>query len=669
MKTRFKRLSALMLSAAMVFSVFPALNLHAEETEAASEYKADMKTHEEIFDGKTDQYKGRTVILHSNDVHGAIDGYAQIAELEDDFEEAGAEVITMDAGDYSQGNPYVSYSKGADAVALMNAAGYEYSTLGNHEFDYGYEQLKSNLGSATFKVLCADVLEGDKTIYDADEVYTTKTGVKIGIFGMETPETQSKANPVLIKGLTFISNTGGKTDLYDCAKKEVQTLKDQGADIIISLAHLGMDEESKLDGHRSIDMYNNVSGIDMILDGHSHSVMTEGPDKEPIQSTGKYLPNIGVVVIDDAAKKIGEHYLIATEGLDKDPEVEAAVQVVKDKVDTALGDVIGTSKVTFASEKTENRCYETNTGDLITDAMVWEILKDKDSLNVSEDKVIAVINGGGIRAGLSIGDFGRKDIQAILPFGNTLNVVYVTGSQLLEALEASTFMTPESVGGYPQTKGIKFTIDTTKAYDQGAPYDSTYYSPKTIQRVTIESINGKAFDANETYAVITNDFCAAGGDTYAAFAASTNIMDTGFPVDEVVSSYILDELGGILSAKRYGAPRGDVTINPAPVETVYEIGALDGASLKKLTTKKGKLTVSWEKTAEEIDGFQVAYSTKKSFSKKATKTINVSFTKTKKTVKGLKSKKKYYVRIRTYANVGGQDIYSDWSKVKNIKIK
>lgn len=138
---------------------------------------------------------GKTVILHSNDVHGAIDLYAAMAALKADYEAQGAEVILADAGDYSQGTVYVSVNKGADAVTMMNATGYDVVTLGNHEFDYGYAQLVENMKAAKFQVLCADVLGADgKTIFDANTIIE-KGGVKIGFFGLETPEAQTKANP------------------------------------------------------------------------------------------------------------------------------------------------------------------------------------------------------------------------------------------------------------------------------------------------------------------------------------------------------------------------------------------------------------------------------------------------------------------------------------------
>ena len=234
---------------------------------------------------------GKTVILHSNDVHGAVIGYAYMAALKTQYEAQGAEVILVDAGDYSQGTTYVSSTKGADAVAMMNAAGYDVVTLGNHEFDYGYAQLAENMKQAKFKVLCADVFDANgKTIFDGNTTYTTKSGVKLGFFGMETPETQTKANPALIKGLKFATDEA----FYAAAKTQVAALKD--ADLVICLAHLGVDAESK--PYRSYDLYSKVEGIDFIIDGHSHTVMTKGENGESIQSTGTAFANVGLIVID-----------------------------------------------------------------------------------------------------------------------------------------------------------------------------------------------------------------------------------------------------------------------------------------------------------------------------------------------------------------------------------
>lgn len=575
-----RKFLSVLLAMAMVLS----LTVTSFAADTAADAKAEMA--------------GKTVILHTNDVHGAVEGYAYIAQLKADYEAKGAEVILVDAGDFSQGTTYVSSTKGADAVTMMNAAGYDVVTLGNHEFDYGYAQLKENMSKAKFKVVCADVFNEDGTpIFDANYTYTTKSGVKVGFFGMETPETQTKANPALIKGLTFATGDA----FTKAAADQVAALKD--ADVVICLAHLGVDAESA--PYRSTDLYAAVKGIDFIVDGHSHTVMTKGEKGEPIQSTGTAFANIGVIVIDDATKKIESNSLFEIkEDTAKDATVAAAAQKIIDRIDKEYGAVFAKSEVVLNGAKAPNgnRDSETNNGDLITDAMVWKILQDKESLTVDADHVVAVTNGGGIRKAINPGDVTKKNINEVLPFGNTVVTIYITGAELLEALEASTYCTPDAIGGFPQVSGINYTISTAVAYDANAETypASTYYGPKSINRVTINSINGKEFKADDTYAVITNDFCGGGGDTYYAFAAATAKFDTGIPLDEVVMEYITAELKGVIG-KQYAEPQGRILMNPfkdvktsawygSYVIDLYNDGIINGTSA---TTYAPNDTLTW----------------------------------------------------------------------------
>ena len=542
-----RKFLSVLLAMAMVFSL-TVTGFALEDT--ATTREPEVMTEEATMAGKT-------VILHTNDVHGAVEGYAYIAQLKADYEAKGAEVILVDAGDYSQGEVYVSDTKGLDAVEMMNAAGYDVVSLGNHEFDYGFDQLKSNMSKAKFKVLCADVFNADGTpIFDANYTYTTKSGVKIGFFGMETPETQTKANPALIKGLTFATGDA----FTKAAADQVAALKDD--DIVICVSHLGVDAESK--PYRSTDLYAAVKGIDFIIDAHSHTVMIKGENGEPIQSTGTKFANIGVIVIDDATKKIESNSLFEIkEDTAKDATVAAAAQKIIDRIDKEYGAVFAKSEVELNGAKAPNgnRDSETNNGDLITDAMLWKVMQNKEGLTVDADHVVAITNGGGIRDYIKVGDVTKKDIKTVLPFGNTVAVIYVTGAELLEALEASTYSLP--VGGFPQVCGISYTISTAVAYDANAETypSSTYYGPKTINRVSINSINGKEFKVDDTYAVVTNNFVADGGDTYYAFAAATSKFDTGMTLDVAVMEYITKELKGVIG-KQYAAPQGRILMNP-----------------------------------------------------------------------------------------------------------
>lgn len=581
-----RKFLSVLLAMAMVLSL-TVTGFALEDTAATKE--PEVMTEEATMAGKT-------VILHTNDVHGAVNGYAYIAQLKADYEAKGAEVILVDAGDYSQGKTYVSVTKGADAVTMMNAAGYDVVTLGNHEFDYGYAQLKENMSKAKFKVVCADVFNEDGTpIFDASYTYTTKSGVKVGFFGMETPETQTKANPALIKGLTFATGDA----FTKAAANQVAALKD--ADVVICLAHLGIDAESA--PYRSTDLYAAVKGIDFIIDGHSHTVMTKGEKGEPIQSTGTAFANIGVIVIDNATKKIESNSLFEIkEDTAKDATVAAAAKTIVDRVDAEYDVVFAKSEVTLNGAKAPNgnRDSETNNGDLITDAMLWKVMQNKEGLTVDADHVVAITNGGGIRAAIEPGDVTKKDINTVLPFGNTVVTIYITGEELLEVLEASTYSLP--VGGFPQVAGINYTISTAVAYDANAETypASTYYGPKSINRVTINSINGKEFKADDTYAVVTNDFSAAGGDTYYAFKAATAKFDTGIPLDEAVMEYVTTELKGVIGAQ-YAAPQGRILMNPFKdvkvsswfgkyVIDLYNDGIINGTSA---TTYAPNDTLTW----------------------------------------------------------------------------
>lgn len=554
MKRILKRVSLVLVAIMMVFSLA-----------ACSSKVETIEKEENKVEGP---YTGKTVILHTNDIHGGfipnpddeeatdggLEGYATVSYVKKDFESKGATVILVDDGDYSQGSIYVSLNKGAAAAELMNEVGYDIVGLGNHEFDYGVDQLKSNFEGKNYKVLCSNVFNGDETLFDSEVV--VKVGkLKIGFFGLLTPETQTKVNPNYVKELTF---TEGQ-DLYEVAQKEADLLKDE-ADIVICMSHLGVDAESA--GNTSEDVYANTTGIDFIIDGHSHTVMTTGSNGEPIQSTGTKTQNIGVIVIDNATKAIEQNYLLETNIMAPDTEILDSAEAIMSEIDTNYGTIFANTDVDLDGTKEIVRSEETNLGDLVADAMLYEVLK-AGSIDVDDANVVVVTNGGGIRASIATGGISMKDINSVNPFGNTVAVDYVTGAELLEILEASTYCTPETIGGFPQVAGINFTIDTTVEYDAGEEYpDSTYAKPNSIKRVTIQSINGNDFDENATYAVITNNFCAAGGDTYYALKAAYdagNGFDTGIALDEAVVDYITNALGGKITTD-YAEPQGRITI-------------------------------------------------------------------------------------------------------------
>lgn len=493
---------------------------------------------------------GHIVILHTNDVHGAIGEYAKVAALKQAYQAAGAYVLLADAGDFIQGDPTVSASQGKTAIELMNLAGYDVAAPGNHEFDYGYPNLKTLAGEADFPILAANVRYDNAAALGDQTTFTTTDGKKIGIFGLDTPETATKAHPDKIKGVSFLA----AQEMFDCAQAQVDALKADGCDYIICLGHLGIDAEST--GNRSIDLLEKVTGIDVFIDGHSHSTLeeikeaTNGTGKvgdTVLTSTGTKLANVGMVDISPDGTISTSSLATSELTVTPDAKVAARAEEIQKEIDADYGTVFAKTEVALDGEKANVRTGETNLGDLIADAMLWQ------AGLLDEGVDAAVTNGGGIRASIAAGDITKKDINTVLPFGNTLYVVKVTGAELLEALEASTYCTPEAIGGFPQVAGIEFTVNTGAQFDTKELYPgSTYGKPASINRVMIQTVGGEAFNPEETYTIVTNDFMGAGGDTYYAFKAASSGYDSGVPLDEVVMDYITSELKGVVSKAQYG---------------------------------------------------------------------------------------------------------------------
>ena len=242
-----------------------------------------------------------------------------------------------------------------------------------------------------------------------------------------------------------------------------------------------------------------------------------------------------------------------------DEEVNAEINAMVKKVNDELSKAFAKTEVLLNGERDPgNRTEETNLGDFAADAILWA------AQQALGDKVIAAVtNGGGIRASIQVGDITMNDMKTVFPFGNEVAVLDVTGAELLEALEAATFSTPKAVGAFPQVAGIVFTVDTTKAYENGEQYpDSTYYKPLNPgTRVAIESVGGQPFDLEAIYTIATNDFTAAGGDTYYAFRYpnATSGYKTGVALEDALVNYVTTVLGGVVG-ETYAQPQGRITV-------------------------------------------------------------------------------------------------------------
>lgn len=521
---------------------------------------------------------GKLVILHTNDMHGHYEtteaqvGIAGVAALKDHYENLGAEVLLLDAGDFSQGTTLVNHDKGLKAAEYLVEAEYDAVSLGNHEFDFGKEamlDITAALKAGGVSVLDANILkEGTKDAFFGDRIIVDKGGRSIGIFGLDTAEAQTKAAPSSVKGLDFAD----KEEMFALAQAQVDALKTAGCDYIICICHLGVDEESA--GRRSTDLAAAVQGIDLIVDGHSHTELDGGMmvGDTMVTSTGSYLENVGTVVVDMKTMEETADLISAAEYAAEfgkyDEALASMVAADVEEINGIYAGVFAETKVDLNGERDPGvRNMETNLGDFSADAYLYaarEYVKEA-GLDMSVD--VALSNGGGIRASIPAGEISMNTLYTVFPYGNTVVLATVTGEQLLEVLEASTFCTPTALGGFPQIAGAEYTVNTAVPYENGEQYpDSTYYAPANPgSRVTITSVNGKPFDLNANYTVVVNSFQAQGGDTYYTLTKASFVHDTTIVDADALISYV-NSMNGVIG-EEYAAPQGRIKVVSEPVKT------------------------------------------------------------------------------------------------------
>lgn len=479
---------------------------------------------------------GKIVILHTNDVHartGDNMGYATVAALKKAYEDLGAEVLLFDAGDALHGKPVATATQGRSIVRMMNSAGYDLMAPGNHDFNYGYERLLELTGSMDFPLLAANVTYDDtgKSVFQENVIFTVG-GKKIGVFGLATDETVTKTNPNNVKGLSF-------NDPIKASEQQVKKLKAKGCDIIVCLGHIGMDSGSK---YQSTIIANKVKGIDIFIDGHSHTTLNEGLKVKNtlICSTGEYINAIGVIIID--GKDISAGLVTKDDFSAKDARVDKFVKAYDTWVATLYSEKVGTTDVYLDGNRAPGvRTQETNLGDFAADAMLWA------AQNVNPDVSLAITNGGGIRVPISPGTITKSNLVEVFPFGNQVCFLEIPGSVLLEVLEANCKDCPDANGGFPQVAGVSFTIDTSKTYKAGAN-----------NRIKDVKVAGEPLDLKKTYLIATNDFLAVGGDAYAAFAKYP-MVSTGLNLEDALIDYLKSKLGGNVGSK-YAEPAGRIII-------------------------------------------------------------------------------------------------------------
>ncbi len=515
--------------------------------------------------GEQPQSEGKLAIIHTNDTHGydmaaeptdsspGVIGMAAVAQLKKDYEAQGYNVLLLDDGDAIQDNVLVNLSQGRAAIDFMNSAGYDAMSIGNHEFDWGADNLEKLIGRADFPVLAANVTVDatGEPFARSNAVFEFDDGTRVGVFGLATPETQTKSSPKNVAGLTFAAGE----DMYRCAQEQVDELREQGCAIVVCLGHLG--SVGGIAPNRSLDVLANTEGIDVFIDGHDHEVVNEMVNGSLLVSTGCHTENIGVVLCEDGSFVEEMVAYGAYEG--KDQATDDLVRATHDEVKNQLSEVIGVTNVDLDGERDPGvRTQETNLGDFAADAMLWQA-------NQASGQTIdgAIVNGGSIRASIGAGEVSMETLMTVFPYNNSLNVVTLKGSELLEIIEAATFCLPEASGGFPQVAGITYAVDTLAPYETGDQYpNSTYYAPANPgSRVTILDVGGRGFSLDDEYSIAASSFITSGGDTYYAVAEAYQKtgFTTGYSDTDALVNYLQTALGGVVD-ESYEKPRERIFI-------------------------------------------------------------------------------------------------------------
>lgn len=560
---KLNKLLALLLSLIMALSM--AVPAFASEKTEAEEGNASTEA-------------GKIVILHTNDVHCNIDqaksdegavtniGYAGLAAYKAEAEaKYGADNVTLiDAGDAIQGNLIGNLTDGEYIVEIMNKVGYDLAVPGNHEFDF---QVPNFLGlakdTAEFDYLCCNFVDltAKKPAFDSYKIVEYGE-TKVGYVGISTPETFTSSTPTYFQDedgnyiYSFSEGSDGKP-LYEAVQTAVDAARKDGADYVVAVAHLGI--ETPDSPYSSTSVIANTTGIDALIDGHSHSVVPG--DKKPnkdgkdviVNQTGTQLANIGQIVIDAATGEISAGLVSGYEKQDED--VAAYIQTMKDEFDEMLSEVIGKTEAAFSGAVADGetprlvRTQETNTGDLVADAF-REVLEAD----------VAFMNGGGIRADVAVGNVTYSDIVSVLPFTNTACTMEVTGQTILDALEWSAKDAPKENGGFLQVSGISYTIDTAVASTVAQDDHGVFTGVSGERRVKDVKVGGEAIDPAKTYVLAGHNYMLKNcGDGFGMFSGCKLLKDEVMMQSQVLITYIKENLEGTIPAS-YAEPAGRVTV-------------------------------------------------------------------------------------------------------------
>ena len=513
------------------------------------------------------------VILYTSDVHCGISqgwGYAGLYAIKESLS-ADNYVLLVDDGDAIQGEPIGTMTKGEALIDIMNTVGYDIAIPGNHEFDYGMERFLELTKKASFPYISVNFNKEGELVF---QPYVIKEfdGVKIAFVGVTTPTTPRTSTPRYFKDENgnyiygFMQDENGEA-VYAAVQKAVDDARAEGAQYVILMGHLGDEEECT--PWKYSDVLGNTTGIDVMLDGHSHDtnqvVMKNKDGQDVIRSAcGTKMENIGAVTITTDGKISAELYTwnqktAAPKLLGLKNAVSEAVSAASDVLNAKLQEVVASTTADLIIydpvAKTEDgkairiiRRAETNLGDLCADAY----------LDQSGDADIAIVNGGGIRVNINKGDITLNDILKVHPFGNSLTVIEATGQQVLDALEWSVHALPGEFGGFDQVSGLTFEYDSTIpspcVQDDNQMFD--HVDETMERRVRNVKVGGEPIDPEKIYKIASHDYqLLENGDGYTMFKGCKVLQQSVKLDNQVLIDYITGTLGGVVG-EGYEEPYG-----------------------------------------------------------------------------------------------------------------
>ncbi len=506
----------------------------------------------------------KITLYHTNDIHGKVeskyDSNGNLVQIGFDIlktiKNSTQNSLLLDSGDITQGSILASYSKGSDIIDLMGEVGYDVMGLGNHDFDYGAEQVLKNAEKAKFPVISANTylkesnapLLKDINFGNGCNVIKEVAGKRIGIFSLLTPETAYRSKPENTKLCEF-------KDVIEIAKQQVEILKNENVDLIVCLSHIGVDDSSEI---TSVDVAQQINGIDVILDGHSHSVMNEKVNDTLIQQIGTGSKNVGKLEIEIVNGKIDINYDILSakrigEVYKADQEITDLYNKLSEDKRPLLERVIGRtdSKLYGGSYegKSISRMAETNLGLLVADAMLWEANKLLSGNDEAKNLDLVVLqNGGGVRSTIDGGFITIDDVESIDTNGNSLSVKKVTPKDLYSILEngVSKLNPPKSQGDsltgpdgrFPQVAGMRVEYDITK--EPYVPGSSEGERVTKIVLLNADGSDGKVLDrldTNTQIGFVSNDFENSAGDGY-LMLKDHPVLAEGDVITNIIAAYI-----------------------------------------------------------------------------------------------------------------------------------